>query len=174
MVVSSLDGYFDMSVGGNVSSDVGIICSDIRIDNGNYIQTTDFSKVKNYSEKNTFMQVEEATGYGDSCAGSNAFCIIGVISALNQIKLSGDITILKEIMDGTKTFGDLCPNSSSSRSVKRVIGLDIQDNSKISSDYILSGSKFSISLGNSSASMAYRISAINEDENIITLIEPLS
>lgn len=77
------------------------------------------------------------------------------------MKLSGDITLLKEIMEGTKTFGDVSPNASKSRALKRVIGLNPRDSAIIPDDFILSNAIFSMALDSGSKSLAYHISDVD-------------
>lgn len=77
------------------------------------------------------------------------------------MKLSGDITLLKEIMEGTKTFGDVSPNTYKSRALKRVIGLDPKSGDEIPDDFILSDALFSLSLSSGSMSLAYHLSEVD-------------
>ena len=64
-------------------------------------------------------------------------------------------------MEGTKTFGDVSPNTSKSRAIKRVIGLDPKSANEIPDDFILSNALFSISLSSGSMSLAYHLSEVD-------------
>lgn len=86
-----LSNYLDKHEGGEVSGAVGIVQHDIEILSGNYIQTSMPDSITNYVSKNAIIQADVDPHYGDSYAGTKAFCVLGLSSATNQIKLSGDI-----------------------------------------------------------------------------------
>lgn len=78
-----LASYFDKQVGGEISGDVKIL-------NGNYVQTGTPLNVHNYSAANSFMQAESIK-YGDPAIGSKAYCILSVVVPEKAIIISGDL-----------------------------------------------------------------------------------
>lgn len=83
-----------------ISGEVKIENSDIKVTNGginilsgNFIQTNSESS-KSYSARNAFLQAEQTT-YGPAYTGSKGYCILSVLSATNQLKLSGDLSAIQ-------------------------------------------------------------------------------
>ena len=78
-----LSDCLDKQEGGEVSGSVSIVQHDLNVLSGNYIQTSIPDHITNYACKNAFIQADIDPHYGDSYAGSKAFCVIGLISATN-------------------------------------------------------------------------------------------
>lgn len=117
------------------------------------------------------MQANIDTNYGNSYASTKCFCVVGIISSENAIKLSGDISELKHTID-EKTVGDFYSNVSYSRALTQVF----KDYGKPTLDLNtpLSSAMFSLTVDEKSASMAYRISSIDIANGVVSLVEPLS
>ena len=163
-----LSNYLDKREGGEVSGDISIAQHDLNVLSGNYIQTNVSDHVTNYASKNTFIQADVDPHYGDSYAGSKAFCVLGLSSATNQIKLSGDIRILKDIVDGRLTVGDMDVDISKSHSMRNVFG-----GNAIKNETNMSAAMFSLTLDSGAQSMAFHLSAVDASTGIVTLKEPL-
>ena len=162
------DEYLNKRKGGEVSGDVGIVQHDLNVLSGNYIQTSMPDHVINYASKNALIQADVDPHYGDSYTGSKAFCVLGLISATNQIKLSGDIQILKDIVDGSLTVGDMDVDISKSKSIRNVFG-----NKSFTNETSMSSAMFSLTLDSGAQSMAFHLSAVDASTGIVTLKEPL-
>lgn len=170
----SNNNYLDKHAGGAVSGDVDVVQHNINILSGNYIQTSTSDAVVNYASKNAFLQADVDSNYGNSYAGTKAFCVLQVISANNQIRLSGDISELKDIVDGHKTVGDYGIDISKSRSLRRVFGLDVGSNNiSLSSSINISAAAFSMTIDSYSTSMGFHLSSVDTSTGIVTLAESL-
>ena len=169
VVDCELGDYFDKREGGEVSGDVSIAQHDLNVLSGNYIQTSIPDHVTNYASKNALIQADVDPHYGDSYAGSKAFCVLGLISATNQIKLSGDIQILKDIVDGRLTVGDMDVDISKSKSMRNVFG-----NKSFTDETNMSAAMFSLTLDSGAQSMAFHLSAVDASTGIVTLKEQLA
>ena len=168
VVDCELSDYFDKREGGEVSGDISIAQHDLNVLSGNYIQTSIPDHVTNYASKNALIQADVDPHYGDSYAGSKAFCVLGLSSATNQIKLSGDIQILKDIVDGRLTVGDMGVDISKSQSMRNVFG-----GNAIKNETNMSAAMFSLTLDSGAQSMAFHLSAVDASTGIVTLKEPL-
>ena len=164
----NVDKYLDKREGGEVSGDVSIAQHDLNVLSGNYIQTSIPDHITNYASKNAFIQADVDPHYGDSYTGSKAFCVLGLISATNQIKLSGDIQILKDIVDGRMTVGDMDVDINKSKSMRNVFG-----NESFTNETNMSSAMFSLTLDSGAQSMAFHLSAVDASTGIVTLKEPL-
>ena len=164
-----LSNYLDKREGGEVSGDVGIVQHNLNVLSGNYIQTSIPDHVTNYASKNALIQADVDPHYGDSYAGSKAFCVLGLSSATNQIKLSGDIRILKDIVDGRLTVGDMGVDISKSQSMRNVFG-----GNAIKNETNMSAAMFSLTLDSGAQSMAFHLSAVDASTGIVTLKEQLA
>ena len=158
----------DKREGGEVSGSVSIVQHDLNVLSGNFIQTSVSNHVTNYASKNALIQADIDPHYGNSYAGSKAFCVIGLISATNQIKLSGDIQILKDIVDGRLSVGDMPVDIRKSQSMRNVFG-----NESFTSETCMSSAMFSLTLDSGAQSMAFHLSAVDVSTGIVTLKEPL-
>ena len=163
------DEYLSKCKGGEVSGDVGIVQHNLNVLSGNYIQTSIPDHVTNYASKNALIQADVDPHYGDSYAGSKAFCVLGLSSATNQIKLSGDIQILKDIVDGRLTVGDMDVDISKSQSIRNVFG-----GNAIKNETNMSAAMFSLTLDSGAQSMAFHLSAVDASTGIVTLKEQLA
>ena len=163
-----LSDCLDKREGGEVSGSVSIVQHDLNVLSGNFIQTSVSNHVTNYASKNALIQADIEPHYGDSYAGSKAFCVIGLISATNQIKLSGDIQILKDIVDGRLSVGDMPVDIRKSQSMRNVFG-----NESFTSETCMSSAMFSLTLDSGAQSMAFHLSAVDVSTGIVTLKEPL-
>ena len=126
-------------------------------------------QVTNYASKNAFIQADVDPHYGDSYTGSKAFCVLGLSSATNQIKLSGDIQVLKDIVDGRLTIGDMPVDIRKSRSMRNVFG-----GKAFSNETNMSAAMFSLTIDSHATSMTFHLSAVDVSTGIVTLKEPLS
>lgn len=126
-------------------------------------------QVTNYASKNAFIQADVDPHYGDSYTGSKAFCVLGLSSATNQIKLSGDIQVLKDIVDGRLTIGDMPVDIRKSQSMKSVFG-----RKEFNNETNMSSAMFSLTIDSHATSMSFHLSAVDVSTGIVTLEEPLS
>lgn len=168
---SQIERKIDKHDGGDVSSNIVIFQHDMKILSGNYSQTDTPLNNKTYSSSNAFLQANIDSLYGDSYVGTKAFCVIGVSSEQNQIKLSGNINILKEAIT-QKEVGDFYTNVEKSRALTHVFSNYTQ--TTLNLDTQLSDAMFSLTLDDKSASIAYHIADVDVDSGIVTLVEPLS
>ena len=90
--------------------------------------------------------------------------MLGLSSATNQIKLSGDIRILKDILDGRLTVGDMGVDISKSQSMRNVFGGNANKN-----ETNMSAAMFSLTLDSGAQSMAFHLSAVDASTGIVTL-----
>ena len=165
-----VDEYLDKREGGEVSGDVSIVQHDLNVLSGNYIQTSIPDHITNYASKNAFIQADVDPHYGDSYTGSKAFCVLGLISATNQIKLSGDIQILKDIVDGRLTVGDMHVDINKSNSLRNVFGR----RDAIKNETNMSSAMFSLTIDSHATSMTFHLSAVDTSTGIVTLKEPIT
>ena len=165
-----LSNYLDKREGGEVSGDVNIIQHDLNVLSGNYIQTSVSDQVTNYASKNAFIQADVDPHYGDSYAGSKAFCVLGLSSATNQIKLSGDIQVLKDIVDGRLSVGDMHVDINKSNSLRNVFGR----RDAIKNETNMSSAMFSLTIDSRATSMTFHLSAVDTSTGIVTLKEPIT
>lgn len=87
-----LSDYLPLS-GGDLSGDLSVTNADVKILSGNYVQTTDPSKVNIFSSTNSFLQAEfNKAEYGNPSIGSKGFIVLSVISP-NKLQLSGIVDI---------------------------------------------------------------------------------
>ena len=101
------DDVFFKSVGGIVSGDgLSVFQNSLGVLSGNFIQSNS-ENVLNYSSKNAFLQAEEAgsdaKSYGPAYTGTKGFCILSVDRVKKELWLSGNISSLVNLYDGTKT-----------------------------------------------------------------------
>ena len=161
---SILSDYLSKVDGGQISGNISIL-------SGNYIQTNTPLNAKIYFSNNAFLQANIDSLYGDSYVGSTVFCVIGVSSEQNQIKLSGNIDILEDIANRL-TVGDLYANVSKSRALTHVFSDYSQ--TTLGLDTPLSDAMFSLTIDDRTASIKYHIANVDVDSGIVTLVEPLS
>ena len=161
----------DKHDGGSVSGDVEVYNHDLRVLSGNYIQATDPTHVYNYSQKNTFIQAEEAfsgsgASYGPANTGSYGYCILSVVNGTNYhgLKLSGDISKLAALLDNNDVGAGINYDYSASKSLKVVLN----DTTSISN------ALFSLTLGDQGETMMYQISSIDQANNIVYLKQEFS
>ena len=166
-VVKNIDISED---GVEISGDVGIMQHDLNVLSGNYIQTSVSDQVTNYASKNAFIQADVDPHYGDSYAGSKAFCVLGLSSATNQIKLSGDIQVLKDIVDGRLSVGDMHVDINKSNSLRNVFGR----RDAIKNETNMSSAMFSLTIDSHATSMTFHLSAVDTSTGIVTLKEPIT
>ena len=156
----------DKRHGGVVSGDIGILC-------GNYVQVTDDKNVYNYSEKNAFIQAEEAfngsgKSYGPAHTGSYGYCILSVVmnASGHGFKLSGPldklISLTANNVDGAGIKYN--PKNGCSKALSIVLGNSTD----------ISNAMFSLALSNQGEPLAYQISSIDEAAGIVYVKQPFS
>lgn len=157
--------------GGIVSGNVGVFQHDMKILSGNYIQATDPTHVYNYSQKNTFIQAEEAfsgsgKSYGPANTGSYGYCVLSVVNGTNYrgLKLSGDISKLIALLDNNAAGAGINYDYSASKSLTAVLN----DTTSISN------ALFSLALSDQGETMRYQISSIDQVNNIVYLKQAFS
>ena len=137
----------DKRHGGVVSGDIGILC-------GNYVQVTDDKNVYNYSEKNAFIQAEEAfngsgKSYGPAHTGSYGYCILSIVmnASGHGFKLSGPldklISLTANNVDGAGIKYN--PKNGCSKALSIVLGNSTD----------ISNAMFSLALSNQGEPLAY-------------------
>ena len=94
--------------------------------------------------------------------------MLGLSSATNQIKLRGDIRILKDIVDGRLTIDDMPVDIIKSQSIRNAFG-----GNAIKNETNMSAAMFSLTLDSGAQSMAFHLSAVDASTGIVTLREPL-
>lgn len=171
--INAINSKYDKT-GGEVSGDISIIQHNINILSGNYIQTSTPDTVVNYASKNAFIQTDVDPHYGDSYTSTKAFCVLGLSSSTNQIKLSGDIQVLKDIVDGRLSVGDMPVDIGKSRSMRNVFGKDMfKEGDMVTNGTNMSAAMFSLTLDDRAASMSFHLSAVDVESGIVTLKESL-
>ena len=117
--------YADTTFHGDVDFDG----NDLKITDGNYIQTTTGSHVYNFSGSNSMCQQECSdkyyARYGIGCTGAKGYCILSVYG--NTVKLSGDLTELRDLFAISASLKYSMSLGSGSESYKYTIASITQD-----------------------------------------------
>ena len=152
----------DKRYGGKISGDIVLDNCGLSVNNGNYIQTSNANFVNNYSAKNAFVQAEEAVSengesYGPASIGSMGYCIIGVAvdGEENGFKLSGDISKLRALVNNDRMGAGITYPFNKSRTLHGRVLNSVGD---------ISSAHFSFSLDDKSASIAYTIKSIDNND----------
>ena len=148
-----VDKRYDNELSGNI----GLYQHDFYNLSGNYIQSNSGNKVKNFSDRNSFLQAESETRYGNAYTGTKGYCIVGLVNDYT-IKLSGDITDLYDFYhNGQLNDYDISGNFRAISSF--VFGNDMSTTRN---------ARFSISLGSQSGSMRFVIESVDKDAHTVT------
>lgn len=88
----------DIDFSNPMHGDLSVIGGTVYVRDGNYMQADDSENVKNYSYRNSFLQAEYVSQHpewGIACTGSKGYCMLAIYPDLSAVKLSGDLTDLK-------------------------------------------------------------------------------
>ena len=138
--------FVNKKIDNSLSGNLSVYQKNLDVISGSFKQSNS-DNVLNYSDRNSFIQAEEAksgsgSSYGAAYTGTKGYCILSVNNTLKEIKLDGNISAIQNLLDGRY----IDHNGETITSVINTPALKILYKGSYQNNYSFSDIKFSFAL----------------------------